>query len=176
MLVEFAQVAEREELSIGEEEDVVGESPELIGVVGDPHDRHSAVGDLTAEVLHRSASLAVECCGGFIGQQHLRSGEQCSRDRHALGLPAAQPVGRPIEQLRRQSDVFEDVTGPLVRHVRVGHAEVVVHRSGEHRCLLEHHADVPAQGGRIPVAEIASLEGDGASDRVVEPIEQANQC
>jgi len=176
MPVEFAQVAERQESSVGEEQHVIGEATELIGVVRDPHDRHAAVGDLTTQILDGPAGFAVERSGGFVGEQHLRPRQERAGDRHALGLTNAQSVGWPVEQFDGQRDVFEHVAGSFLGHIGVGDLEVVEHGPAEHRRLLEHHADVASQRGRIPVTKVTPFEGDFAGDRIVEAVEEPEKC
>lgn len=175
MLIELAQVAEREKLAVGEDEHVIGEPPELIGVVGDPHDGDAAVGDLATEVFDRSPGLTVERGGRLVGEQDLRAREEGARDRHALRLAAAEPIGLAVEEVGGQCDVLEHVARPFVGHLGVGDAEIVEDGASEHRCLLEHHAHMTSECGRVPGAEVSTLQGDRSGDRIVEPVEEAEE-
>ena len=120
MLVQFVEVSERGDPAVDEDHGMIGEATELCGVVGDPHERHTGVGEFTSQVFDRAPRRGVERCSRFVGQEHERLGQQRSCDRHALRFAPAELVGRPIEQFPGHADVIEHMVRTVEVEPRAG--------------------------------------------------------
>ncbi len=97
MRIEFGEMSERRHFAVDDCQHMVGEPPDLVGVVADPQHRDSFVGELAGEPFDRQAAIDVECRCWFIGEQNFRASQQCSSHTHPLSLTTGQRCRITIE-------------------------------------------------------------------------------
>ena len=175
MDVEVVQVSECCDSAVDQDDDMVGQPTELFGVVGDPHDGHSRVGDRTSELLDGTSRSSIERSGRLIGQENVGLGQQSPGDRHPLCLTATQVGGRSLEQFRPEPDPFERGRRRRIVQPGAGHLQVVPHRAREDRRPLEDHRDASAELGRVPVPQVSIPPPDMTRHRIVEAIQQPKE-
>ena len=96
--------------------------PERLGaVVRDQHGRRAGRGEEPAQIVEqRLARGRIERGERLVEEEHVRRGREGSREAHALGLAARQPVHGPVRQ-RGDAETVEPVPGPPVG-LRARHA------------------------------------------------------
>ena len=111
--------------------------------------------------------------------------DQRAGDGEALALAARQVraafFDHGVIALRQADDEFvrpgEFGGGdhPFERHGGIGQRDVLTNRAVEQQVLLQHHADLAAQPGRIDLSDIDSIDQDAPALRHVQPLEQLGQ-
>ena len=91
---------------------------------------------LGKEIENPRAGLRIEIARGFVGEQHARSVDQRTRDRHALTL-AAREFGRAVEQSMPKPAGFEEFGGAIAKRGFLGKPAPTreSHERGQHRVL-----------------------------------------
>ncbi len=132
--------------------------------------------------LHGALGFGVERGGGLVEQQQRRIAQDGPRDGQALALAARQAhallAEKGGEALGQGVEEFQRIGGArrlphvLVRSVGPAIADIVPGRGGEDHRILRHQPDLPADVGRIGVAQIDAVEADGAVLGIVEAQQQ----
>lgn len=163
------------DLSIDDRQDVIGQSPQLCSVVGDPDQRRPLVGKLLRQLFDGVSCLAVQCCSRFVSQNDHRARQQRASDTHPLRLATREGSGIAVEQPGGEPDVIEHVERPVL--VDVGHRnpKVVEHRPGEEWRPLEDHGHLAAQFIWPKLVEPLAPPPDLAGEWIVKTVEQPQQ-
>ena len=183
VLDDFAEVEKR---------GVVGDAGGLLHVVGDEDDGVVLL-ELVDEFLDARGGDGIEGGAGLVHEEDGGLDREGPGDAEALLLAAGEAQGILVEavlDLVPEGGIAERLLDDLVECLLVADAleaeavgDVVVNGLGEGVGFLEDHADVAAQGDDVdlravdvdaPDADLAA-EDAGAVDRVVEPVEGAQE-
>ena len=179
--IERLRVAERDELAVAHDADVIGERQRLGLVVRDvQHRQRRQVAMQAGELVqHRAADLRVERRQRLVEQQHLRADRQCAGDRHALLLAAGQ-LARIASRVVRHAHHAQAFGHALADELRRRAARAQAERDvflrahvREQRVVLHDHADVA--GVRREVGDVARADGDAPARRPHEACHRAQR-
>ena len=178
LFVDFVGVAALLHTAILERVDVVGVD-NLRDAVRDDDDGAVFLDSVDA-VLDLLGGDGVETGRRLVQEDDGRVLEEHTGDGHALLLPAGE-VGSVVRELLRQLHhlvIKVRLLGRLhhlfVRGVGVAVKDVLLDGAVENMVLLQHQADVLAQVLRVVVAQVNTVEGNGAHLRLVELVEQVD--
>src|SRR5690606_29611072 len=153
-------------------------------LVRDHDHRHAAQRQFLHHVEHFLDHLRVKCRGRLVEEHDLRLHRQRPRDSHPLLLPARQLAGILVALLRDADALqqlaclgFGSVLLPVTHFHRREH-DVLQHREMREKVeLLEHHADLAANGGDVAyvVAQFDTIDDDLAFLMFLKPVDAANE-
>ena len=166
--------------AVPQTDDAVGILLRQFGVVSD-HDHKAVFCHILQQLHDLDARLAVQCAGGFVGQQDVGVVDEGAGDGHALHL-ATRHLGGTLVELVPEAHLPQRLGGTAAalsaRHARDGQGQFDVGEDGlvgDEVIALEHEADgVVAVGVPVPVGVAAG--GDAVDDElaVVVAVEAAD--
>lgn len=151
---------------------VVGESAQLVHVVGDPGARHAFVRELQYQLLDHSGGAGIERTGWLVEEDETRLGEQSAGKTHPLRFAAGKGVPSTFGKAC-EANAVENLRDLRVRGFGSSDAHVVGHCAGQRRWSLEDHADAAAVLEDVELGQGRPRKGHGTACGYLKAVTQA---